>query len=94
MSLPTGRLRSRQARLEGTRRGVRTLRVPRRIADDPGAVARFIAEERDRTGWRGRVALIAVPAPPERRRRNGACATVPDRAPLDPSAEAFGGQKG
>lgn len=63
MSLPIGRLRSRLARLEGTGRGVRTLRVPRRIADDPGALARFIAEERHRTGWRGRVALIAVPAP-------------------------------
>ena len=35
MTLPLGRLRSRLARLEGGNWGVRMLRVPLHIADDP-----------------------------------------------------------
>lgn len=62
--IPMRTLAARVAALEGGRTGAaRMLRVPLSIADDPGAVAGFIAEHRATAGWRGRVALIAVPDP-------------------------------
>lgn len=55
-------LHRRLRRLEGARAAEgRMLTIPLAVADDPAAVAALVAAHRERTGWRGRVALIAVP---------------------------------